>query len=335
MMEEKRYLNNIIYIRGIMILFVVIGHALSICVDNYAGHQVIESTIGSGIRTIIYSFHMPVYMAISGYLFYFEVEKSLTKKLFNGYGRFIWKKTKRLIIPFIFVMYLWRKPLLFLTDISAWDGLSPLQILTSYLSISTTGALWFLYVLFIIFIGQRLLVKVIWTSDKRVCIWLWIFSLTSIMAYRFSGPIHHVMLYTVYFFLGTLIHKYQNRSKKQIFSILEVTAVIGTVVLLFIKPTGVVDSLIRFVTAVSDIYLILNLSDKYTVNLCKPISLISDLSMGIYLFHEPLILAVGSQLPNQVRGGILILAFVLIGLLFSMGITLLLRTVGLKFVMGE
>lgn len=60
----------------------------------------------------------------------------------------------------------------------------------------------------------------------------------------------------------------------------------------------------------------------------------SDLSMGIYLFHEPLIVAIGSKLPGEMRGAV-VLSFIVVGVFFSMGITIFLRKIGLKFVMGE
>jgi fucose 4-O-acetylase-like acetyltransferase len=52
-----------------MILIVVLGHASSIFAGNYAGHNQVESLIGETVHNIIYTFHMAVFMAISGYLF--------------------------------------------------------------------------------------------------------------------------------------------------------------------------------------------------------------------------------------------------------------------------
>lgn len=137
-MSNRRYLNNIVHLRGVMVLLVVIGHALSIFVDDYAGHQMIESALGSGLRKIIYSFHMPVFM---------------------------------------------EKTLFFLADVSAYDGMSAMLKLQAFLSIRTTGALWFLYVLFIIFVVQRLLIKVIWKSNKIVLTWIYAFVAVNIASY--------------------------------------------------------------------------------------------------------------------------------------------------------
>lgn len=350
MSNDKQYLSNIVYLRGIMILFVVLGHALTIFVGNYAGHTMINSSIGSCLRAIIYSFHMPVFMAISGFLYYFEVQKvkstldsvrglrknslsslSPLNKFFNEYSNFVLKKTKRLLVPFVIVLYLWRKPLfLFSTSAfsissifsvsSIFSGMNILQTAKTYLSFSTTGALWFLYVLFIIFLFQRLFLNVIWKSDTTILTWFCVFGLVSIAAYLFSGPIHHVMLHNAYFYTGAVIHRFSKDKlsdntdnsyfltlhsiySHSIYYTSAVIAIIGTVIIVFVQPTGLLGSLIAFITAVADILCAFCISKKCEHIFAKPVSFISDLSMGIYLFHEPLIIALGSRIPKNIGGG--------------------------------
>ena len=359
MSNDKQYLSNIVYLRGIMILFVVLGHALTIFVGDYAGHKMINSSLGSCLRAIIYSFHMPVFMAISGFLYYFEVQKvkstldsvrclrknslsslSPLNKFFNEYSNFVLKKTKRLLVPFVIVLYLWRKPLcLFSTSAfsissifsissnfsvsSIFSGMNILQTAKTYLSFSTTGALWFLYVLFIIFLFQRLFLNVIWKSDTTILTWFCVFGLVSIAAYLFSGPIHHVMLHNAYFYTGAVIHRFSKDKlsdntdsvdntdnsyfltlhsiySHSIYYTSAVIAIIGTVIIVFVQPTGLLGSLIAFITAVADILCAFCISKKCEHIFAKPVSFISDLSMGIYLFHEPLIIALGSRIPKRV-----------------------------------
>lgn len=332
--DKKTYLNYIAYLRGVMVLFVVLGHALTIFVSDYAGHEMIESVFGSTLRTIIYSFHMPVFMAISGYLFFFEVQNAMKNSLFDGFGKFVIKKVKRLLIPFILIFYFWRKPLLYLANPTIYDGMTVSQTTKNYLSVSTTGALWFLYVLFIIFILQRLLVKIIWKDNISLFIFLALFSFISVLSYKLSGPVHHVMLYNIYFMIGCAIHKFEDEFKKVFLPAIVFLAVIGTVIIIFVRPTGFAGALISFVTALFDIYIAFELSKKTEHLFKKPISIISDLSMGIYLFHEPIIFVIGSMLP-KFWGGILTFTFVITGLLISMGMTVLIRRLKLEFVIGE
>ena len=93
-MSYEKPLKNIVHLRGIMALFVVVGHAMTIFVGNYAGHQMIESFWGRTVRTVIYSFHMPVFMAISGFLFYNEVLRINDKNTFDGIFKFVKKRLK-------------------------------------------------------------------------------------------------------------------------------------------------------------------------------------------------------------------------------------------------
>lgn len=221
-----------------------------------------------------------------------------------------------------------------MADVSAYDGMSAILKLQAFLSIRTTGALWFLYVLFIIFVVQRLLIKAIWKSNKIVLTWICAFVAVNIASYKFSGPVHHVMLYNFYFFLGVLIHRCQKNSVKSPFLLSGVAATVGTVILILIQPIGIIDSIVRLITASAYVYLAFGLSKKCENVFCKPFYVTSDLSMGIYLFHEPLIVAIGSKLPGEMRGAV-VLSFIVVGVFFSMGITIFLRKIGLKFVMGE
>ncbi len=332
--DSKKYLNSITYLRGVMILIVVLGHSLSIFKGDYAGHVMIESEFWLYIRTFIYSFHMPVFMAISGYLFWLEVKKSYDKKTFDGFGRFVVKKFKRLMIPFFIVLYLFRKPLYILADLPAYNDMTWQEKIKSYLSVSTTGALWFLYVLFGIFLVQRVLVTVIWKNNKTVVFFGTMFFIMSVEAYRLSGPLHHVLLYNYYFFMGIIIHKYIKGCPKLLLSISLLSAFLGTAVVVWIQPKGALGALIGTVTATADIFLAFELSGRCKQHIAKPIEYISDRSMGIYLFHEPSIIIVGGMLPESM-GGEIAACFFLIGLSSSILITELLRKIRMGFIMGE
>lgn len=69
------------------------------------------------VRNFLYSFHMLLFMSVSGYLFYFEIVRTLD----NSYTFASWvkeflifakRKTLRLIVPFFVIMYCYRKPIM-------------------------------------------------------------------------------------------------------------------------------------------------------------------------------------------------------------------------------
>lgn len=74
------------YLRGMAVLLMVLGHA--VC-DQYNG----TDYINDNLFTLIYSFHMPLFMVISGYLFPVTQQKGIIHTL---------KAIARLFIP-IFV----------------------------------------------------------------------------------------------------------------------------------------------------------------------------------------------------------------------------------------
>lgn len=95
---------------------------------------------------------MPLFMSVSGYLFYFELGKN------SNFITFAVKKFFRLIVPFIIMLYGYYRPADYLIGNETFViHESAIANIYEYLKISTTGALWYLYILFGIFIFNKLL----------------------------------------------------------------------------------------------------------------------------------------------------------------------------------
>lgn len=69
-MAKNRYID---FLKGIAILCVIYGH----CLQYGSGADFLQQELywDNVVMKIIYSFHMPLFIAISGYLFYFSLEK--------------------------------------------------------------------------------------------------------------------------------------------------------------------------------------------------------------------------------------------------------------------
>lgn len=78
-------------LQGFSMLLVVIGH---VSLTNLPGDP--TTPIATGIENMIYSFHMPLFIFISGYLFYFTC---IRKE--KSYKDVVIAKLKRLGIPFL------------------------------------------------------------------------------------------------------------------------------------------------------------------------------------------------------------------------------------------
>lgn len=82
-------LEFIDYAKGLAILLVVIGHLLQY---NLVG------TSSKDLFDMIYSFHMPLFMFLSGYVASLSIDKYMSHK-----GEFIQKKAASLLVPFMFM----------------------------------------------------------------------------------------------------------------------------------------------------------------------------------------------------------------------------------------
>jgi fucose 4-O-acetylase-like acetyltransferase len=121
-------------IKGIAISLVILGH----CIQYGSGTEFLsnQSFFYNPIFKIIYSFHMPLFMSVSGYLFYYSIQKYSTKEL-------EFSRITKLIIP-----------------IFAWNGLyyiayslhhrTEIVIHTEIIAYLTSSfyAFWFLWALF-------------------------------------------------------------------------------------------------------------------------------------------------------------------------------------------
>ena len=125
-------------IKAFAIICVVLGH----CIQYGSGEDFLtsEAFYQNPVFKIIYSFHMPLFALISGYLFGFSSNKYDWKTLIR-------KKAQSLLIP-IFVWAL-LPTILFLASSLQQDasGLSIGYCIKSYLSFSLTF-LWFLWAIF-------------------------------------------------------------------------------------------------------------------------------------------------------------------------------------------
>lgn len=85
-MERKVFID---YAKGLAILLVVIGHLLQYNIVGTSAKELFD---------MIYSFHMPLFMLLSGYVASLSIEKYLSRKV-----EYIRKKVCSLVVPFVFM----------------------------------------------------------------------------------------------------------------------------------------------------------------------------------------------------------------------------------------
>ena len=144
--------------KGVLILLVLIGHAI-----QYASGEAYLSQMSyynNWTFKLIYGFHMPLFMVISGYLFYYSIESKKSMEI-------IWGRLRSLVVPifaFAFLVWLFQ----FHPEFSFLDQIR------NYLSCARY-TLWFLWALLYCSMGL-LLVHLLAKDNVIVCIVLILFS---------------------------------------------------------------------------------------------------------------------------------------------------------------
>lgn len=75
-------------VRGIAIILVIIGHTIQYVKYNNVNYE------EDGVFLFIYSFHMPLFMFVSGYLFKSYVDR-------YSFIEGVWRKARSLLVPII------------------------------------------------------------------------------------------------------------------------------------------------------------------------------------------------------------------------------------------
>lgn len=117
-MQRLHYIDSI---KGLAIFLVVMGHVLAWLYSDY--NVALQADKPMFLWKVIYAFHMPLFIFVSGFLFGFSKFESLGSYVIKMY-----KKTKMLLIPYLvcgILVYLWRgvRPLTY------WYLLTLLQLL--------------------------------------------------------------------------------------------------------------------------------------------------------------------------------------------------------------
>lgn len=178
-------------IKGILIILVVLGHSIQWNLKSEFDNNF--------IFRFIYSFHMPLFILISGYIYgYVDVNKNKIIYYFN-------KNIKRLLLPFIswyILSYIFN---LSYKNISFFDYIKKLIL-------SPDNGLWFLWIIFsfkmLFFIIERISIKIF---NKKIIIdklivWLLLIIMSKVSPIEILG-ISLLNKYYLYFILGYILNK--------------------------------------------------------------------------------------------------------------------------------
>jgi len=162
--QPKERLDGIILLRVFATLLVVIGHALrdASAPNPHMFEPHITSTIEVFIKKFIYSFHMPLFFWVSGYLFYLSIEK---KGGSLGLFTTLVNKLQRVVVP------LYATAFLLLLPTMIYFGQLKVTIseqIELMLYVEQSDHLWFLKVLFLIFLILTPLARLLYRTHSSM-----------------------------------------------------------------------------------------------------------------------------------------------------------------------
>jgi len=293
---EKRRFNEIDICKGIGIILVVLGHAL-----KQTGSHSLFATIP---LAFIYSFHMPLFFMLSGFL---------SVKLLDLDGgplspdrrRYLGGRAVRLLIPYTVMSLIYLPLKLFMNSyaIKAYELKDSWRIL---IGDSPNTAMWFLFILFLCTAAGALFVR-----RENLNLVFFAAMLFSSVAYALNWQIRFPR-YFIFFVLGLLAR--ENYEACQ--AILENTGAVVISALLFIIGNEMgyrYGGLWYFLTAMTGCHLMMCLSDwisdrsevyerrhsrAFLCGIAQRLRMTGIISMDIYIFSEPVMTALRLLLWN-------------------------------------
>ncbi|MGH4120747.1 acyltransferase family protein [Clostridium sp.] len=303
--REKGYLNNISLLRTFAILIVVLGHSMIVYQYNWGIYTpAVKSSFFNALKTYIDVFQMPLFIFISGYMFYY-CRKECNK--YNKLSKFLSNKIKRLLVPYICVAVMYVVPIRVMTGYKGYSGNNIFEIIYKYIMTGLdAGHLWYLIVIFEIFIVFYLFEFII--NKIGVPASLIVIACASIISFKFpdvfqiSKSIHYFM----FFYLGYIIRKYELNFKIEFKGKKNTLIIITLFILQFvflalsykISNSNIIGTLsINLMYLLSNIFstifyftVLSTISTKYKrLNSNKILKFLDRESFAIYLFHSPLI----------------------------------------------
>ena len=306
----------------ICVLLVVIGHILNFYVSG--GAVFIEDNSSFiNIRNFIYSFHMPVFVAISGAIYY--KQKEIGK--YRNNIKFIKNKFDRLLVPYI-VFSLFLLPVM----CYIWNVRNFFSFYyESFILAKDSRHLWFLLMLFYVFI---------FFNSFELYIRKWkILSLILFISfcYLFSNYVTNVFCivqffkYLIWFYLGFLFENYRDK----VFCVIKRT---WFFLFLYVIISGSIGFNKVTINAPVCFCLLYFVCSKISV-VGKSVNMISgfvDYSMGIYLFHPIILYLLAYYLRQLTLSTLETFTILLIsGIFISYLFTYIVKKVKMGFILGE
>lgn len=289
--------STVSLLRVLAILLVVAQHSTQL---YFGDSRIIDPTLASPFYNLathyIASFSMPLFVFISGYLYYVMRQE---RGKYTNYEGFVRSKFRRLIVPYYIFAFLYFFPSKLLLGIYKID-----DIPNTLLTLATAGGqnvLWFLFMLFFVFSIFYLIENKIKNTSPYLT--FGIFSLMSIYSGYFTTTlqVQTILQYMVFFYLGYYIRSNFASIKKYFVVLTAPLFLIHSLVFILtirhsalsIFPIQQILILVDSTVGVLGLFTLANLIPariNIGIGKLRLFHLIDKNSLLIYLLHVPIIL---------------------------------------------
>lgn len=239
--------------------------------------------------TMIYSFHMPLFMALSGALFYKQFQVGKFKCLFE----LIRNKFYRLMIPFLVVTCFYSVPIKCLSGYFKESTNIYKDVFAGQVLLQGNSHLWFLEALFVIFALIYLMEKYVSLSK---CTKFFILLIVSVVSVKIPiSIIQYPLNYAVWFYMGYCFEpfrkKYNKKNSKLITFIAAIAfTMIFVLVNYIIKNNQIVNVISKILLVLLGCFITYNISYLLAqTNITKKwiYKKVLKNSFGLYLYSDP------------------------------------------------
>lgn len=303
--KMRRSIPEYDMLRVILTLLVIIGHSTYYRIMTpYGGCDYTAFTLPdrsalyrlvSMLVTLIYMFHMPLYMALSGALY----RVKLSVGGYASYKHLLVDKAKKLLIPFLVVTFIYSVPLKYISGYYSTSDNVISDIFIGQVLIQGNTHLWFLPTLFMIFAVIYLIDKNVKVSRKLVLLVLFIVS--------FISPIVHieilmqVMKYLFWFYLGycfEIIREHRIKKELNLILIFSVCIICFLITALFsevipehpgVAIYSIIERMLSFISTLFgcvSVYVFCFVMSNTSIKETKVFKAIRNNSLGLYLYSD-------------------------------------------------
>ena len=321
-MAKKERVNFIDALKGFAIIMVVVGHVADGYLRGTEAHNAWWHLYNG-----IYTFHMPLFMMLSGYLYelaYFKKDRGSEKKRYGHLGKHI------LNLIFIYILFSLLYGFFKVAFIDIVKESITLADLSSIYRISI-APFWYLYILIIYYVVFALLRRL--PQNLMLMLLLSVNLVASGIEMTMDFEIYRLLQYGIYFGIGIALSRGELLYTDKKLSIIAAVMSLFCMILLWNNPEGKYLYLIPYVNtliALGIIPVIWNLFENIEAlskkdllgKLGNPLLVLGRYTLEIYVMHIIFtsIVRIGLGGIGGKSGGLWIIPDIIIGVVISTGI---------------